>query len=345
MITSAAAYYHWPTLWAGAAPTWATHPISLEQGIDVSVLGDEVYRSALTVGIPVRVLREGMFIFDFSNWEPGRPLPREAVPDFDAAASVALRRSTLMNAHLACLHTAIKRLQNTAHLTMVVTPSELISIDSFEESLGGTGSDFRLAALSVSRFASTYNPALPAYFDWRLQARFPTVEVPTLEESFRLLDVISNHASEDLLDMIDLYTRGCRAYQDHNYSLCLVTMWTIAERLLRTLWKRYVEENRQREIDGNMENFITGDRRKTLLKDTRTYTAAVMSEILSLTEQIPFQLYRELTNARSARNHWVHDLEPVSRESAQASVKVAEQMFRLVEDVDLEIPLNLQLHG
>jgi hypothetical protein len=122
-------------------------------------------------------------------------------------------------------------------------------------------------------------------------------------------------------------------------------MWTIAERLLRTLWRRYVGENRQREIDGDTVNFIMGARRKALLEDTRTYSAAVVSEILSLTGQIPLELYREQAAARSARNNWVHDLKPVSREQAQASVKVAEQMLRLVENIDLEVPLSLHLHS
>lgn len=293
-----------------------------------------------------------MFIFDFSDWDPGRPLPSEPFPGFDELASVALRRATLMNAHLACLYTAIGRLQKQGSIPMVVTPFDLISLDSLEESSpslnpGGMNEFSPLAGLYVlARSASTYSLDMPSpSLLWRLRFRVYTVEVETLEESFRLLNIITNHASENLLHMVDLYTRGCRAYQDHNYSLCLVTMWTITERLLRTLWTRYVGENRQREIDGNTVNFITGDRRKILLKDTRTYSAAVMSEILSLTEWIPFQLYQELGKTRSARNDWVHNLGPVSREQAQASVRVAEQMFRLVEGIDLEIPLSLYLHG
>lgn len=41
----------------------------------------------------------------------------------------------------------------------------------------------------------------------------------------------------------------------------------------------------------------------------------------------------------------MHELKTVSRESTEASGKVVEQMFRLVEDVDLEVPTSLYLHG
>lgn len=317
-----------------------------KQSIDVTVLADEVFRGELSIGVPVRVLREGMFIFDFSAWEPGRPLPVQDDPgDFDVIAAIALRRSTLMNAHLACLYTAIARLQDIAPQgTMVVTPSELITINSFEESWGGTGGDTRLSALSQARFASTYGVGLPPCFDWRLMFRFPTVEVPTLEESFRLLNTITNHSSESLLDTVDLYMRGCRAQQDHNYSLALVMMWTICEQLLQKLWRRYLNDNRQRELDGNKVPFVTRERKKAL-EDSRTFSASVVSEMLSLVGRLPLHLYKELTKARKTRNRWVHDLAPVSREAAQSSVKAAEQMLRFVEGVDLEIPLNLSLHG
>jgi hypothetical protein len=102
--------------------------------------------------------------------------------------------------------------------------------------------------------------------------------------------------------------------------------------------------NHPREFDGRTLNFITR-KRKELLEDDRTFTVSVISEILSLVGHLPLELYQELTKARKARNRWVHDLKPVSRQSAEASGKVAEQMLRLVEDVDLEVPASLQLHG
>jgi hypothetical protein len=171
------------------------------------------------------------------------------------------------------------------------------------------------------------------------------VEVATVAESFHLLNIILDRRNpEQLLDMIDLYLRGWRAYQDHNYGQSLVNMWTVSEQLIQELWKQYIRDNRQRESDGQAVNFITG-KRKERLEDERTFTAAVVSEILSLTEILPFELYRALSTARKARNDWVHDLIPVSYEVAAEAGKAAEQLLRLVEGIDLEVPPQLHLHG
>lgn len=346
MHSAVSAYYHWPTLWVGAAPDWYRNHSVREQGIDVRVLRDEVYRDTLAVGVPVRVLREGMFIFDFCDWEPGRPLSSDDPTDydFDEVASIALRRATLMNAHLACLHTAIAKLQNFSHVMMVVTPSDIISIQSFEESWGGAGSHSLAGELSMSSFPTTYNPYMPPDSDWRLRFRGLTVELPTLRESFRLLNSITNNGSESLLDFIDLYARGGRAYQDHNYSLCLVTSWTICERLLYKTWERYLKDNRQKETEHGVVPFINRDRKKRL-EDSRSFTASVVSEVLSLTERLPYDTYKELSEIRQARNRWVHDLEPVTRETALTAMRVTGEMLHLVEDIDLELPLNVSLHG
>jgi hypothetical protein len=133
----------------------------------------------------------------------------------------------------------------------------------------------------LGRLASTYGPNTPIPFAWRLRYRDPTVEVETVAESFRLLNIILDRSNpEQLLDMIDLYLRGWRAYQRHNYGQCLVNMWTVTEQLIQELWKRYIRDIRQREIDGQRVDFITGKRKETF-QDSRTFTAAVISEVLS----------------------------------------------------------------
>ena len=255
MHSPVSAYYHWPAFWVGAPPKWYMNTSASQEELDVSVLGDDVYRDTLAVGIPVRVQRQGMFIFDFSHWEPGRPLPSNdsAEYDFDDSASVVLRRATLMNAHLACLHTAIAKLQNYAHTMMLVTPSDTIAIQSFEEPLGNTGGGSLALELFMAIFPSTYSPSIPAKMDWRLRGRVLTVELSTVRESFRLLNSITSNESGNLLDIIDLFARSGRAYQDHNYSLCLVTAWTICERLLSKMWESYLEEKSGKN-DGERRN-------------------------------------------------------------------------------------------
>ena len=284
-----------------------------------------------------------MFIFGFSDYPPGRALPSDPVPDFDASAAVAINRARIMNAHVACLHTAIVRLQNYSHEVMVLNPSDVISANSFEEGYGGSG-DPRVMELSLARFRSTYRENLPPIFDWRLRSRSLIVELDTVAESFRLLDVIIDHASTDALLLCDLFIRSCKAYEEHNYNLCLITAWAVTENLLQKLWVRYIEENRQREIDGEEVSFVSGARKKTL-EDGRNFSASVISEVLSLNAHLPFHIYKDLTKTRKARNNWIHGLRSVSRESAYTSVEVVVQMLDLVEDIALEVALASRLHG
>ena len=58
---------------------------------------------------------------------------------------------------------------------------------------------------------------------------------------------------------------------------------------------------------------------------------------MSLANLIPFTLYKDLKVVRQARNDWIHKLKPVSRETAQASIDLAERMMALVENLDLQV--------
>lgn len=335
MISNAAAYYLWPTVWVGSKP-----PAS-GTDVDVTSLEEEVYRTTLSVGIAAKVLREGLFVFDFSDWPPGRGLPEDNSFDFDAAASVVLQRVAVLNAHLACLYTTVGRRQKYGLEKMVVSPSDLIlsrTLDAQNVSFA----DLRVAALALARYPTTYRIDLPTLFDWRIASRNLVIETDTVEESFDLLSNVLEHPTLDALLITDLLMRSCKAYEDHNYSLCLVTAWAIAEKLLQRLWERYLEANRQRQIDGSEVSFINQSRKKKLT-ESRDFNASVISEVLSLVDYLPAPLYRDMTKVRQARNDWVHGLEPVSRETAALSVSVAEEMLRLVDSLDLEVRLSSRL--
>jgi hypothetical protein len=322
---NAAAYYHWPPVWVGGGP-----PIS-RIDIGPSMRGEEVYRASLAVGIRGKVLREGMFIFDFSDWVPGCFPPDSSQLGFDGAAAVILQRAAVLNAHLVCLHTALSRGQNFVLPKMVVSPLDLISLRSLDDTELSVG-ESAAAVLAAARYGPTH-----------ARFRVIVIEINTVHESFQLLDTILQHETPYALLIADLYARACKAYEDHNYGLCLVTAWAIIEKLLQQIWTRYVEANRQREIDGAEEIFINKDRRKRLTEG-RDFTASMISEILSLMDYLPFELYRELSTVRQARNNWIHSLEPVSRGDAERSVRVTEQMLKLVDGINLEVPLYAQIH-
>lgn len=337
MISNAAAYYHWPAIWVGDAP----HTSGVE--INLAALGDEVCRTTLPGPLEAQVLREGRFVFDFSAWPPGRAL--EAGPDgvdrdFDAAARVILRRVELMNAHLVCLYTAIARRQQYHVGKMVLAPRDLISMRSMDEEGGSFGEGW-VGALSMSRYPTTY--ALPPMADWRVMARYPVVEIETVAESFRILSAVLQHPGEQTLPLVALLAHSCKAFEDHDYSLCLVTAWTIAERLLWARWEEYLRANRTREVNGEAVAFVNRDRMKKLL-DGRDFTASVVSEILSLMDLLPYSLYRDLASVRGRRNAFLHGLGQVARQDAECAVRVAEEMLRLVTGIDMLVPLQSAIH-
>ncbi len=286
-----------------------------------------------------------MFIFDFSRWTPGQastPLPSHS--PYKAMYEVVSKRVTVVNSYLSCLYTALWRRQERPLSKMVLSPSELLAphlpYENTSEGVSGMfPTDMRAWALSRTRDPQSYAQGVPNSGDWRLIDRRELIEVETVKESFQLLDTIFQHPdSDNLLTFSDLYLRSCRAYEEANHSLCLVTAWTIIERLLQQLWESYIEDNRKREIDGREVSFINGERKKRL-EDGRNFTASVISEIVSLVNYLSFQLYKELMTLRKARNDWIHGLKPVTAKMSERAVKATEGMIDLVEGVSLEARL------
>jgi hypothetical protein len=284
--------------------------------------------------------------FDFSGWAPGQAPPeKDGRPvDFDAAASVVLRRTTVLNAHLACLYAAVSRRQSVALQKMVVSPSDLLTPTSLDWDAPGSGmgiGDPRAGALLMARMPSTY--AVPSIADWRIFPRVIIVNADTVKDSFQHLQELLTHPADHALSVVELYLRACKACEDHNYSLSAVTAWVAIEKLLYTRWDRYVERNRQRDVDGSQVTFINAER-KERLTEGRDFTAAVISEILSLTGEMPFAVYNDMSKVRQVRNRWMHEFHPATRQEAELAVGTAARTLLLVEKIDVEALLAVQLH-
>lgn len=332
-MRNVAAYYHWPTLWLGGAPRASGGNIHLDE------VDEEVHTEALTSGIKVKALKEGMFKFDFSEWEPGRAPPENISMDFDTTAAIVLKRTSLMNAHLACLHTSISRpdIDDRRFVLdkMVVSPSDLIlfgSLDKYE--IECVASDPRVGWLMTTRYASTYRQDYYNTMDTRLMGR-QVVDSETIAESFSLLGEILSNPDQNAIFLVELCLRSCKACEDHNYALSLVTAWSVVENLLQRSWSRYIDDQRDRRGEDG-EVFVNSARRDKLT-DGRDFTASVISEFLSLADVIPFDLYQILSKVRKARNDWMHELRPVTRLDANAAVVLAQRMLNFVDKLGIAI--------
>jgi hypothetical protein len=333
---NAVAYYLWPPVWVGDARPEHKVPY------DISVLGQEVYRKTLSSGIGVRVDRDGMFTFDFSGWPAGQA-PSEDLGEFESRVRVTATRTQVLNAHLVCVYTAMFRLESWTLAKMLVTPVELIKRKSLDSPNMGM-MDTRVTWLLMARYPVSYSSQFPPQLDPRLSSRGALVTIRAVEESFRLLSHVLAHENEDALVLVDLFARSCKTFEEGHYSVSLTESWTVTEKMLDVLWSRFVKAGTEQTVDiGGQAVPMIDKRRKDFLKDDRSFSASVRSEVLCFTGKLPHDLYLRLGQVRKARNQWIHDVEPVSMQTAHESAKVAEEMLRLVEGVDLYLPLQARL--
>ena len=339
MNRDSSAFYHDPPLWVGPSPVdYAVSPSSF----DFDSLREPMFETALSGGIKLRVTREGLFKFGFVDWEPGvYPLePGGGMVPFDAQVAVILARTTVMNSFLAFLYTNEMSMHNFNRDQMVVTPETIIPTGAFEIDLGMSFGNQHVSHLALSSYPSTYRSNIPATADNRIQGRV-SLQIDVLRKAADDLSRLIDSSGTDGLLLTDLFLRASRAYQDHNYSAALINHWAITEKLLQELWSKYQDDNKQR--DG--KDFIVGDRRKRL-QDGRTFTAAVISETLSLADYLPFEMYVSMSKTRKARNDWIHAPgKPITRNHAVVSTQVCQEMLKLVRGIELIGQAGSSIHG
>lgn len=181
-----------------------------------------------------------------------------------------------------------------------------------------------------------------AQVKWQMENhRRLVLPITVINDSLSLLVSIMQHPDQNSLLLINMFAHACKAYQDFNYSFCLVTCWTIAEQLLQRLWGRYIDEQRRKdiEVEGKKVSIISKDR-KSRLEDGRTFTASVIAEFLAFENVISFQTYDLLSAVRTARNNWVHKLREVNSTQANQSAELVKIMLNDVESIDLPVPIS-----
>jgi len=317
-ISQSAAFYVWPAVLINNSDP-AAENIPLEE---------EVFRKTLRYGIAVKILREGIVVFDFSDW-PAEKGKRHINPgDFDETVERVVRRVSVMNAYLTCFYTAVYRLQQTRMPVMRVHSSSLLQFASLDDPTLQT---------TVTGCPDAFIRAVRTDSNWRRAPRSVEVQAKTIKSSFQQFDLVLDERRTDMIAFADLYLRSCLACAEHEYSLALITAWTIIEKVLNFLWFEYLDENRERERDTESLPFISKDRRDRLTNG-RDFTASVVSEILSLNSRISFSLYRSLSEVRKARNNWMHDLKPASRKMARSAIEAAGEMMALAFKLEFQIP-------
>jgi hypothetical protein len=335
----AAACYVWPASWIGALP--AHLDVSFGPGEepprpDLGELEDVIRDVAVGHGLRVRVHRDGMFVFDFATWAP---LPL-VVSDFFELREVVLRRVTLMNGFLACLCTMVARRQGFAMAPSALTPGSIFTMNSFNNPTGvKMPEDERAKYYESARYPGSYGGRLPMQLDSRL-IRIMLIEEATIDETVELFGGLVDHpSSTKVLALAELLVRSASALSDHDDSQSLILSWAIIEASIGRLWRTFYLEDPEARAAGSEDPFMPRRREQNLDR----LNVSTVTEMLSLVGRIPFPLYLRLREPRDARNKWIHQLAPVSADTAGNALAVAQDMLELTEGVSLAIPIVLQL--
>jgi hypothetical protein len=320
----ALAYYLWPPRWVDRLPDWD----DIGGGVvRPDELGELVTEVTLPGGTRVRVFRDGEFAFMLG---PSEPKYLEAFMDWQQ------RCLRLMNAHLACLHTVLPVIFNSAIATLWTAMQVTFETGAFS---AGT---FRADGGAVLALHSARRPqSLMGGIDWRYSRPSSiVVSKQQLSDSFDLLgDLLAHPRSEVLLVRAEMLLRAKVALSDMDYTGCLTNAWTACEAMLGDLLQHYLDEVQDRDVgqdDGGQGlRFITRARREFLTGQEMTVRHTM--EVLSLLERLPFDLYRDLRVCSTARNNWLHKEQPPTNETAHRALRAAGSLFELLEGIPLNV--------
>ena len=335
-------YFYMPPLWLGKQPT------DDELSYPTNELIKVVASKHLSVGIKIDACRDGIFVFDFTAWPDGCPVtipshtieggkrpPEEVMKAREKNAEHRYNCMAVMNAHLACMSTAITKIEgNALPIKQIITPSSYFTTDyrNGHRSLVGINDDAEpiLAYVSANYHLDK---------DILKKRRRTTIKLDAVEHAFDLLSKIFASNIPDMLLMTTLIYYSAINYSRHDFSTALTISWTVCEKLLRILWDGYIEDmSHLVDEKGTRIRVINKDRRKALTG--ANLTAYVMSEMLALAGRIKNDTYIKLSNARKNRNDWLHSLTRISGTMAAECIRTAELFLEEVSAVELKVNLS-----
>jgi len=335
MNSYASAFYHFPTLWIVERPR--------DFNFDPNILSDEMYRHLFHCGLKFKVLREGLFIFDFENFsESGFEFSEisEKVKneDFDFDCEVYRNRIKLMNSYLACLYSMISKISNFNIDKMAMSPELVISKNSIDDEGSSFGNSV-VSSLALARYRSTYTQGLPTSMDWRNQSRNFVITKDVLEATSKMFETVLEE-NISLLSPLDQLIKSAKDFEEHNYEHSLIASWSIIEMFIEKNWLEYVEGNRKRNIDGKISVFINKERKEILLD----YSISIKLELMSFAGVLEHKLYEDITKVRKSRNKWIHEMKTINRESSSLSHKCAQLLINKDYSLEMQIPLRSSFH-
>jgi hypothetical protein len=287
----------------------------------------------MSCGIAVRVQRDGLFMFDFTGFEPATyvQIPRYEVPVGKAfiqpsdvweaenkAEDIAVFRAQIINAFQACLETA-----GAQHGSGSGLMGEPVTVKETYKTIDVDWTpDYSLDVRYPNQFVrSIANGAVGTL----TKAVFPprrVYNIASIEAAIALLDkILANDAKFAVSIVEGAYVAAIRC-SEKRFGESIVLGWSVCERLINSRFEHLVAR-----VESDRGVNIPSERKKKLRG--RDYTASVVTEFLELFSDIDGELYKRLDTARKARNAWAHNLEQPTIRQVDACLRAT---WQLIED-------------
>ncbi len=309
-----------PSVWIG------DRPINRDGAIESKDIADVAF-STLVAGIQIEVSQDGVFTFDFEDSPIAPPLVAgdpNAFPDISGAILNMVRRLTIVNAHLACLYTAFSLQPNITpspypypNHKSVIAPADLLS---FEMTSGEAGAEhlnplpwfIRRIILTETDAQYFRNVVGLGGIRGQMEARTRiAIPLSILEDSFVRLGQLLVRPEAKLDTLTELYLRGCKACEEHNYSLSIIFLWTVIENLINRHWEAWTDKNGQPKKTKRGMHFPASHKIKTLA-DAGVFTQP---------------LFAALSTVLDARNEWLHSMNEPPIDVVWVALHVAESLL------------------
>jgi hypothetical protein len=320
--SNCAGFYHWPPLWIGTPPA--------EQGADLTpaLMNAEAFCRNLACGVLLKVSKQALFVFDFTQWEPGSTAQVEGL--LDNWEERVFARMRFMNLFLACFYTSVFRIQKWTSAKLFIDYTTYVAARSLDLNPRHMECDSR--QLSAIRNAE----------DWHLTVKVACTTVPenVLQATVDMIGTATANDFCDVATLAELLLHSFYLHESGKYEASHISAWTITEKCLNELWRTHLTElDQQHSITGSEEKFINRDRKDKLTGSD--FTASIISEFLSLSGILSFDKYKLVSRVRKTRNNWLHDLNTIDRTEAAEALMLAQFMLKKADLFDADIPFHV----
>jgi hypothetical protein len=314
-----AGFYHWPPIWIGENAKQIDGACATGQN-------SEVYRHTLRCGVKVIISIKGVFVFDFSNWAYGVV---NSMPQWEGPVAARMR---FMNLFLTCFYSSVYRNMRQTMEKMFINYGTYAFVRQVDLEPFGFGCDARHAAV-IRTNEKEHETRRPWHH---------LVSVDIVSEAIDLTDAALMTQSNDAAILGELLLHAFDLHDSGKYAASHISAWTIVERCMNQIWHSHLEKAEQEHSNSSAETgekFINSERRKKLTG--RDFTASVVSEILSLSDLLPFEQYKLTCDVRQTRNDWLHRLRAIDRTDSAKAINLARFMLKLSNVLDVDIPFHV----